>query len=68
MPASAVFLFSAIALFLLGYLVKLAPWEWDNIKIIVWAYFIILPFLTDLIAQWPIHLALVAPRCSLRAS
>ena len=55
--ATVGFLIPAIAIFLVGYLVKLAPWEWDNIKIIVWAYFLILPFLyTDLIIQWPIHL------------
>ena len=49
------FLIPAITIFLLGYLVKMAPWEWDNIKIIVWAYFIVLPFLwTDFIASWPI--------------
>ena len=56
-PASVAFLIPAGAIFLLGYLVKTAPWEWDNIKIIVWAYFIILPFLwSDLISQWPIAL------------
>lgn len=55
--ATVAFLIAGIAIFLLGYLVKLAPWEWDNIKVIVWAYFIILPFLwTDLIARWPGHL------------
>jgi hypothetical protein len=55
--ATIAFFVPAIAIFLVGYLVKLAPWEWDNIKIIVWAYFIILPFLwTDLIVQWPIPL------------
>jgi hypothetical protein len=59
-PASLAFLIPAMAIFLLGYLVKTAPWEWDNIKIIVWAYFIILPFLwTDLIAHWPLHLRAV---------
>lgn len=58
-PAVA-FLIPAIAIFLVGYLVKLAPWEWDNIKIIVWAYFIILPFLwTDLIVHWPVSLRVV---------
>jgi hypothetical protein len=52
--ATVAFLIPAIAIFLIGNLVKLAPWEWDNIKIIVWAYFLILPFLwTDLVAQWP---------------
>ncbi len=55
--ASVAFLVPAAAIFLLGYFVKFAPWEWDNIKIIVWAYFIILPFLwTDLIAPWPLPL------------
>jgi hypothetical protein len=55
--ATVAFLIAAIAIFLVGYLVKLAPWEWDNIKIIVWAYLLILPFLwTDLIIQWPIPL------------
>jgi hypothetical protein len=61
MPVTVVFLLAAIAIFLLGYLVKLAPWEWDNIKIIVWAYLIILPFLwTDLIVHWPLSLRAVA--------
>ncbi len=56
-PATIAFLIPALAIFIVGYLVKLAPWEWDNIKVIVWAYFIILPFLwTDLISLWPIHL------------
>lgn len=55
--ATVGFLIPAIAIFIVGNLVKLAPWEWDNIKIIVWAYFIILPFLwTDLVAQWPMAL------------
>jgi hypothetical protein len=56
-PATVAFLIPAIAIFLVGNLVKLAPWEWDNIKVIVWAYFLILPFLwTDLLAQWPVPL------------
>lgn len=59
-PATVAFLIPACAIFLLGYFVKLAPWEWDNIKIIVWAYLIILPFLwTDLLVHWPIHLRAV---------
>lgn len=59
-PATVAFLIPAGAIFLLGYCVKLAPWEWDNIKIFVWAYLIILPFLwTDLLAHWPIHLRAV---------
>lgn len=47
-----VFLLAAAAIFLFAFFVKTAPWEWDNIKIIIWAYFIVLPFLwSDLIAQ-----------------
>ena len=46
MPAAAIFLF---ALF-----VKTAPWGWDNTKLIIWAYFICLPFLwRELIVKWP---------------
>jgi hypothetical protein len=49
------FLAPAAFLFLFACLVKTAPWEWDNIKIIIWAYLIALPFLwRDLIAHWPI--------------
>ena len=43
-PAAGIFLF---ALF-----VKTAPWGWDNTKLIIWAYFICLPFLwRELIAK-----------------
>jgi len=46
MPAAAIFLF---ALF-----VKTAPWGWDNTKLIIWAYFICLPFLwCELLVKWP---------------
>ena len=48
-----VFLFTAIVIFLVGLLFKLAPWEWDNLKLMVWAYFLVLPFLwTHLVARW----------------
>jgi len=58
--ATMAFLIAAIVIFLVGYLVKLAPWEWDNIKIIVWAYIIILPFLwTELVRHWPVLLRTV---------
>jgi len=58
--ATVAFLISATVIFLVGYFVKLAPWEWDNLKIIIWAYLIVLPFLwTDLIVHWPIPLRVV---------
>jgi hypothetical protein len=47
------FVVAALAIFLLGYLFKLAPWGWDNLKLMVWAYFLVLPYLwRDLIAHW----------------
>lgn len=57
----AVLLTAAILLFLLTYFVKTAPWEWDNTKVLVWAYFIVLPFLWgDLIKPWPVTLRAAA--------
>jgi len=56
-----VFASAAVTIFVLGYFVKMAPWGWDNLKVMVWAYFIILPFLwTHLIARWalPIRAAI----------
>ena len=53
-PTSLAFLIPAAAIFILACLVKFAPWEWDNTKIMIWAYFMILPFLwNDLLARWP---------------
>lgn len=51
---SLAFMIPAAAIFILACLIKFAPWEWDNTKIMIWAYFMILPFLwRDLIAPWP---------------
>lgn len=49
------FLLSALTIFLLVYLVRLAPWGWDNMKVLIWAYFLVLPFLwSDLIVNWSV--------------
>ena len=49
---SFAFVAPAAAIFAFALLVKTAPWAWDNIKLIVWAYFICLPFLwRDLIGK-----------------
>jgi hypothetical protein len=56
LPASVTFTIPALFLFLLACLAKTAPWEWDNMKIIIWAYFLVLPFLwTEVIARWPLE-------------
>ena len=53
LSTSAAFVVPAVALFLFAYFVKAAPWAWDNIKLIIWAYLLVLPFLwRDLISRW----------------
>lgn len=54
-PVSAAFAFTipAVALFVFACLVKTAPWEWDNIKLIIWAYLIVLPFVwSEVVSRW----------------
>jgi MFS family permease len=49
----AAFVFPALFLFFLCCNVKFAPWAWDNTKIMIWAYLIVLPFLWEhLLARW----------------
>jgi hypothetical protein len=45
----AVFVLPALYLFFLCCHVKFAPWEWDNTKIMIWAYLIVMPFLWDFV-------------------
>ena len=50
----ATLLAAAVVIFLVTCFVKTAPWEWDNTKILIWAYFITLPVMWNrLIRQWP---------------
>jgi hypothetical protein len=52
-PEEIAFVFGGAAIFLFTFFVQAAPWGWDNLKIMVWAYFIVLPFLwRDLIVHW----------------
>lgn len=52
-PEEIAFVFGASTIFVFFFFVKTAPWGWDNIKIGIWAYFIVLPYLwRDLILQW----------------
>lgn len=54
LPQNLAFLIPAAVIFLFACNVKTAPWYWDNTKIMIWAYFMVLPFLwNDLIARWP---------------
>jgi hypothetical protein len=47
------FLLPALVIFVSGLLFQFASWDWDNLKLMMWAYFLVLPFLwKDLIAHW----------------
>ncbi len=47
------FLLPALAIFVSGLLFQFAPWQWDNLKLMMWGYFLVLPFLwKDLLAHW----------------
>src|SRR5437763_5126495 len=51
----AAYLAAAVLIFLLSLCVKTAPWEWDNIKLLIWSYFITLPILWErLLRRWPV--------------
>ncbi len=55
LSTDAVFLSAALLIFFFALLVKTAPWQWDNIKLFIWAYFIVLPILwRRLLAAWPL--------------
>jgi hypothetical protein len=52
-PADVAFVLPAVVIFGVGYFFKTAPWEWDNLKLMVWGYFLILPFLwSDILGRW----------------
>jgi hypothetical protein len=53
LPQEIAFLTAAIAIFIAGMLFKFAEWGWDNLKLMIWSYFLVLPFLwKDLITRW----------------
>ena len=56
LPRNLAFLLPAALLFLFACNVKTAPWYWDNTKLLLWCYLLVLPFLwRDLIAVWPVE-------------
>jgi hypothetical protein len=48
------FCFPALGIFAIGFLFAFAPWEWDNTKMLIWAWLVCAPFLWQiLIAPLP---------------
>lgn len=59
--AAFAFVAPALLIFFFACVVILAPWDWDNIKIILWCYVALLPFLwEDVLCRWPVALRGVA--------
>lgn len=54
-PGARAVVYPALFVFLVCCLVKFAPWEWDNTKLMIWSYLALLPFLwSELLARWPV--------------
>ena len=47
------FVFPSLSVFGIACVVMFAPWEWDNMKIMIWAYMGILPFLHEMLLAIP---------------
>jgi hypothetical protein len=53
--ATRVFYGVGIATLAFSFLFLVAPWPWDNTKLILWGYLALIPFLwTHLLARWPL--------------
>jgi len=49
------FAFPSLAVFGIACFVIFAPWEWDNMKIMIWAYLALLPFLHEMLLSIPVQ-------------
>ncbi len=47
------FVFPCFFVFGLACIVMLAPWDWDNMKIMIWAYIGVLPFISEMLLEIP---------------
>jgi hypothetical protein len=47
------FVFPCIMVFLTACVVMFAPWEWDNMKLMIWAYLGVLPFVHEMLVEIP---------------
>jgi len=50
---SFAFVFPCLSVFGVACVVMFAPWEWDNMKLMIWAYMGILPFLHEMLLEIP---------------
>ncbi len=62
---AAAFVLPAGLLFLFACIVMVSPWDWDNTKLMIWSYLVVLPFIWDrwirpfaAPVRWPVCAAL----------
>lgn len=48
---SRAFVMLSLAVFVLCFLVSFAPWEWDNTKLLIWAWLVAAPFLWSRVVE-----------------
>jgi hypothetical protein len=41
----------SLGVFILGFLVALAPWEWDNTKLLIWGWLVVAPLIWSLVLK-----------------
>ena len=54
-PAFIAFAFPGVMLFLVCCYVMFAPWEWDNMKLMMWCYIAVLPFIHEALLLIPAY-------------
>lgn len=51
-----IIILSSIFIFALFTIVMMAPWEWDNCKLLIWPYLVLLPYLWEnLVSLWNVY-------------
>jgi hypothetical protein len=52
-PAWLYFVLPSLAIFIVTCFIMFAPWEWDNMKLMIWSYIAILPFIHETLLLFP---------------
>jgi hypothetical protein len=52
-PAAFAFVAPSLIVFIIACFVMFAPWEWDNMKLMIWSYLAVLPFLHEMLLSIP---------------
>ena len=62
--AELIWVLPALGMFVMTLFIKFSPWEWDNTKLMMWSYLVILPFLWKALLERT-HILVRATSCFL---